>query len=160
MKRSLSNDIYKYLVEWPYKNVDKKIFAEEYLGDCPTDYKFYCFDGLVDSVLVCIERKTGHPKFYFFDREWKLRRYNKRGKEAPVDFSLPKPDGMDKMFEIASKISKGIPYARVDLYNVNGKIYFGEITFFPDSGFDHNRLPESDLYFGEKIKLPAKHYLN
>ena len=77
------------------------------------------------------------------------------GKEAPEGFSLPKPLGMDKMFELASQLSKGLPFARVDLYNINGKIYFGEITFFPASGFDSNRLPEADLYFGNKIKLPT-----
>ena len=60
------------------------------------------------------------------------------------------------MFEIAAKLSKGLPYARVDLYNVNGNIYFGEITFFPQSGFDSNLLPETDQYFGNLINLPAK----
>ena len=68
---------------------------------------------------------------------------------------MPKPDNMDKMFEIAESLSKkvGAPYVRIDLYNSNGQIYFGEITFFPDSGFDANRLPEMDMYFGELIKL-------
>ena len=143
-------------MEWPYRNVERKIFAEEYLGDNLTDYKFYCFNGEADVVLNCIERSTGHPKFYFFDREWNLRRLNKRGKEAPEGFTLPKPEGMDEMFVIAGKLSEGLPFARIDLYNVEGKIYFGEITLFPDSGFDRNRLPEADLYFGEKIELPAK----
>lgn len=155
MARSLKTDIYRSMVEWPYKNVERKIFAEEYLGDGPTDYKFYCFDGEADSVMVCIERATGHPKFYFFDRDWNLCKYNKRGKDAPADFKLPKPEKMDKMFDLAAKISKGVPYARVDFYVVDDKIYFGEITFFPDSGFDKNYLPESDLYFGTKIKLPT-----
>lgn len=155
LEKSLKSDISKSLGEWPYRHVNRKIFAEEFLGDDPTDYKFYCFDGCADVVLVCIERNSGHPQFYFFDREWKLCRLNKRGKEAPEGFSLPKPLGMDKMFELASQLSKGLPFARVDLYNINGKIYFGEITFFPASGFDSNRLPEADLYFGNKIKLPT-----
>lgn len=133
----------------------KIIDVDEYLGDDLTDYKFYCFNGEADVVLNCIERNTGHPKFYFFDKEWNLRRLNKRGKDAPERFTLPKPKGMDEMFEIAAKLSIGLPYARVDLYNVDGKIYFGEITLFPASGFDYNRLPEADLYFGEKIVLPV-----
>ena len=57
------------------------------------------------------------------------------------------------MFRIASELSKGIPFLRVDLYNSSGKIYFGELTFFPDSGWDPNRLPEIDLYFGDLVDL-------
>ena len=156
LERSLKRDISRSLIEWPYRNVKRKILAEEYLGDDLIDYKFYCFDGEVDVVMNCIERQTGNPKFYFFDKEWNLRRLNKRGKEAPEGFTLPKPEGMDEMFIIAARLSEGLPFARVDLYNINGIIYFSEITFFPDSGFDSNRLPESDLYFGEKIVLPPK----
>ena len=156
LERSLKRDISRSLIEWPYRNVKRKILAEEYLGDDLIDYKFYCFDGEVDVVMNCIERQTGNPKFYFFDKEWNLRRLNKRGKEAPEGFTLPKPVGMDEMFIIAARLSEGLPFARVDLYNINGIIYFSEITFFPDSGFDSNRLPESDLYFGEKIVLPPK----
>ncbi len=156
LEKSLKQDISKIHVEWPYRNVERKIFAEMYLGDELTDYKFYCFNGEADVVMNCIERETGTPKFYFFDKKWKLCRLNKRGKEAPEGFTLQKPEGMDEMFEIAAKLSEGLPFARIDLYNVDGNIYFGEITFFPDSGFDPNRLPESDLYFGEKIKLPNR----
>ena len=121
--------------------------------DCFTDYKFYCFDGYVDSVMVCIERNTGNPKFYFFDKQWNLKRYNKRGKEAPEGFTIPQPPNIQEMFNIAARLSKGIPFVRVDLYNSEGKIYFGEMTFFPDSGFDPNRLPETDNYFGNLIKI-------
>ena len=154
LEQSLKHDVSRTSVEWPYRNIERKILAETYLGDNLVDYKFYCFNGDADVVMNCIERETGHPKFYFFDKNWNLRRLNKRGKEAPEDFTLPKPNGMDEMFEVASKLSEGRPYARVDLYNINGEIYFGEITFFPASGFDRNRLPEADLYFGEKIILP------
>lgn len=120
------------------------------------DYKFFCFDGAAESVMVCTERETGEPKFYFFDKEWNLKKYNKRGKAAPADFTLPKPDCMDEMFSIAEKLSKGIPYVRVDLYCIDDLIYFGEMTFFPDSGFDTNLLPESDAYWGEMLILPEK----
>lgn len=153
LKKSLKLDIYKVYREWPYKNVRKRFFAEEYLGKDLVDYKFYCFDGYVDSVMVCVDRQIGSPKFYFFDKEWQLKRYNARGKAAPADFSLPKPEGVDEMFGLASELSKGLPFARVDFYNVNGKIYFGEITFFPASGFDANRLPEADMHFGSMIDL-------
>ena len=159
LNKSLRSDISVSLREWVYEGMKKQVFAEALLesstGDID-DYKFYCFDGYADAVLVCIDRQIGEPKFYFFDENWQLKRHNKRGKEAPADFTLPRPKNLDEMFRIARLLSKGIPHLRVDLYNVDGKIYFGETTFFTASGFDANRLPEADLYFGNLTKLPEK----
>lgn len=154
LRKSLRYDVYRAYREWPYKNVQKRFFAEEYLGKDLVDYKFYCFNGYVDSVLVCIDRQIGDTKFYFFDREWNLKRYNQRGKAAPADFTLPKPEGIDEMFGLAARLSEGIPFVRVDFYDVNGKVYFGELTFYPSGGFDSKRLPEADLHFGSMINLP------
>ena len=117
------------------------------------DYKFYCFNGDVDCVLLCVDRQIGAPKFYFFSQEWKLLRYNLRGKAAPADFTLPKPKNIDRLFELAAFLSKGFPFVRMDFYDVDGKCYFGEYTFYPASGLDKNRLPKMDRYFGEKIDL-------
>lgn len=149
---------YNFGREWPYKNIKPRIIAEKYMTDSDdvdnlTDYKFFCFNGKADSVMLCLERNTGDTKFYFFDKNWNLRRYNIRGKNAPSDFTLPKPAGMDQMFELAEKLSTGLPHARIDLYYSNDKIYFGEITFFSASGFDTDILPETDLYFGNLINL-------
>lgn len=154
LRKSLRYDVYRAYREWPYKNVQKRFFAEEYLGKDLVDYKFYCFNGYVDSVLVCIDRQIGDTKFYFFDREWNLKRYNQRGKAAPADFTLPKPEEIDEMFGLAARLSEGIPFVRVDFYDVNGKVYFGELTFYPSGGFDSKRLPEADLHFGSMINLP------
>lgn len=159
LNKSLKSDISVSLREWVYEGMKKQVFAEELLESSTgeiDDYKFYCFDGYADAVLVCIDRQIGEPKFYFFDENWQLKRHNKRGKEAPVDFTLPRPENLNEMFRIARLLSKGIPHLRVDLYNVDGKIYFGETTFFTASGFDANRLPEADLYFGNLTKLPEK----
>lgn len=156
LAKVLKEDIYKLFREWPYKEVKHRIFAEKLLGVGVEDYKFFCYNGFVESVMVAYERNTGHPKFYFFDRDWKLKRYNIRGKEAPEDFTMPRPENIDKMFEIASILSKGLPFVRVDLYNINGKIYFGEMTFYPASGLDPNLIPETDEYFGSLIKLTEK----
>ena len=167
INRSLKTNYYYSGREWPYKDVKPRIIAEQYMSDKATqteglsekalvDYKFFCFQGVADSVMVCTERETGEPKFYFFDKEWKLKKYNKRGKEAPDHFTLPKPKDMDKMFAMAERLSRDIPYVRVDLYNINDLIYFGELTFFPDSGFDANILPESDRYWGDMIQLPGR----
>ena len=104
-------------------------------------------------MMVCIDRQIGDPKYYFFDKIWNLLRYNIRGKNAPENFTLPKPDSMDEMFRIAGILSQDKPFTRIDLYNCNGHIYFGEITFFPDSGFDKNFLPETDACWGKMIHL-------
>lgn len=156
ISKSLKKKYFYHGREWPYKNVPPRIIAEKYMEDESggfVDYKFFCFNGVVDCVMVCIDRHIQDTKFYFFDKDWKLKRLNIRGKNAPADFSLRKPSCIDQMFEIAAKLSKGIPFVRVDLYEVLGKIYFGEMTFFPDNGFDPNLLPETDLYFGSLINL-------
>lgn len=160
---SLTSSIYKTYREWPYKNVEPKIFAETYMEDDSefnkgglSDYKFTCFNGTADNVMVCCDRQSGETKFYFFDQKWDLLPLNKRGKETDSSFKLPKPDCMDEMFEIAGKLSEGIPFLRVDLYCINGRPYFGETTFFPASGFDPNILPETELLFGGKIILPTR----
>ena len=151
---SLKADIYRTLKEWPYKDVKKRIIAEKLIGgENIVDYKFSCFNGTATDVMTCSDRGTGDTKFYFFDSNWQLLRYNKRGIAAPEGFTIPAPNNYEKMFEIAGKLSEGIPYLRVDLYNIDGRIYFGELTFFPQSGFDPNLLSETDLLFGSRIKL-------
>ena len=158
IEKSLKNNYYWAGREWPYKNLKPRIIAEEYKTDTVgsgglTDFKFYCFHGVADGVLVCLDRGTGDAKFYFFGKDWKLKRYNKRGKEAPEGFTIPKPETMDQMFEAAEKLSANIPFVRIDLYQSCGQFYFGELTFYPSSGYDPNRLLEANLYFGSKIHL-------
>lgn len=155
---SLSRNFFYYGREWPYKDVPPRIIAEAYMTDAPgvdsfTDYKFFCFDGVADCVMICLGRNEGKPKFYFFNKKWELMRLNMSGKNAPSDFTIPKPECMDMMFDVAERLSFNIPFARVDLYQSNGHIYFGEITLYPASGLDANILPESDLYFGELINI-------
>ncbi|WP_294561087.1 ATP-grasp fold amidoligase family protein [uncultured Traorella sp.] len=156
LQSGLKENYYLKSREWPYKNVKPRIIAEQYLEDSSgglIDYKFFCFNGYVDNVMVCLDRHINETKFYFFNKNWELLRLNVRGKEAPDNFTIPKPDCIDEMFEIASKLSKNIPFVRIDLYECNGCIYFGEFTFYPQGGYDNNLLPETDLYFGNLIKL-------
>jgi len=159
LNEDFGNNVYRRYREWPYKNVPKRVIAEKYVEDSNgsgtlSDYKFSCFNGEVTDVMVCIDRQIGEPKFYFFDKQWNLLPLNIRGKNAPKGFTLPKPTCMGQMFELASKLSKGLPYARVDLYAVNNKPYFGEITLFPQSGFDCNLLPETENFYGSQVVLP------
>ncbi|MCF0177858.1 MAG: glycosyl transferase [Bacteroidales bacterium] len=157
LNKSLQSDIYVNLREWPYKDVPKRIIAEQFIenesGKGLTDYKFFCFNGRTDCVMACYERVSGHTKFYFFDKDWQLLRLNVRGKNAPQGFSMPKPENYDKMIDLANTVSKDIPFLRLDLYNVNGRIYFGEMTFFPQSGFDRNLLSETEDRFGSLINI-------
>ncbi len=157
LSQKLKKNFFFYGREWSYKNIKPVVLAEKYMADGDnneiTDYKFYCFDGRVDCVMVCLDRKSGDTKFYFFDKQWNLKRINKRGIEAPRDFTIEKPKQMDCMFEIAEKLSSGIPFVRIDLYQCQNQIFFGEYTFYPHSGTDKNYLPETELYFGNLIDL-------
>lgn len=143
--------------EMQYQGIPPKLICEKLIetedGGLPVDYKLYCFSGKADCVLVCVGRNTnGHDTaYYFFDKDWNLRRYNKRGKEAPADFTLPKPDGLEKLFEYAEKLTKPFPFVRADFYLEKGKVTFGELTFTPCGGFDVNRLPETQLLFGSMV---------
>ena len=145
----------------PQYNFPKRLLCEQFIetedGHSPVDYKFYCFNGEAKYVLCCIGRGTqAKPDFDFFDRQWQLQRLNRQGKAAPEGFSIPKPEGMDELFNYAETLSKPFPFVRADFYLEQGKAYFGELTFTPAGGFDRGRLPETDLHFGQMVHLPEK----
>jgi hypothetical protein len=154
---AIKKNFYWEAREWPYKNVKPRIFAEQYIQDNDhgglNDYKFFCFNGNVDCVMVCIDRHKSDTKFYFFDNNWELKRLNIRGKNAPPGFTLPRPKKIEEMFRLSSILSKGIPFVRVDFYDIDGDIRFGEMTFFPEGGFDSNILPEADSHFGRLLAI-------
>lgn len=160
LNASINRNFYNVSREWVYKDIPPKIICEAYLetekGGLPNDYKFNCFNGSVDSVMIATGRETGDTKFYFFNRNWELLKYNYDGLNAPADFSLPKPEKIREMFEISKILSEDFPYVRVDLYYENNRIYFGELTFYPSGGFDPYFLSETDLLFGNMIQLPQK----
>ena len=143
--------------EMQYKYAPKKIVCEKYLNDgngkLPCDYKLYCFNGTAKYVFLCMERETGHTKFYFFDRDWNLCRLNKDSMNAPADFKVEKPPFVDKLFEYAEKLSEPFPFVRTDFYIVGDKIYFGELTFTPSGGLDAKRPEETDLMFGKMLDI-------
>ena len=159
LNKALNINYFYRAREWPYKNVVPKILAEKYISDQDnltglTDYKFFCFNGFVPCVMVCSNRMTGETRFVFLDRNKKILKYNKSSlsiNETYYEANLP--ENFDRMFEIASILSKGFPFVRIDLYNVKGRIYFGEFTLYPDGGLDSNLLEETELYFGDLIDL-------
>lgn len=158
LERALNKNPYYVGREFQYKYIIPKIIAEQYITDSMdtcglTDYKFFCFNGYVHCVMICIDRFKGHPRFYFFNKNWELLLLNKTGRNESQNISLNKPDKIDEMYQIASKLSLGIPFVRIDLYYSDGRILFGESTLYPAGGFDSELFPETDLMFGNLIDL-------
>ena len=151
INKSLKNNYYYQGREWPYKNVKPRIIIEPYLEDNKTkeltDYKIYSFNGKCDYVMTCIDRFKGQTKFIYFDRNWDIKKeLSKHGKEYGDSIEVEKPKNLDKMFEFAKKLSKNLLFIRVDFYECNGQLYFGELTFYPSSGFDAKRTKEANEY--------------
>ena len=144
--------------EYPYKNIKPRIIAESYMEDKKygelRDYKFFCFDGEPKAMFIATDRNIGKTKFDFYDLEFNhldiVQHYpNSNGKiEKPINF--------DKMIELSKKISKGLKHARVDFYEVDDKIYFGEITFYHFSGLQPFNDVKWDIKFGSYLNLKKK----
>ena len=159
IERALKSNYYWSGREWPYKKIPHRIIAEEYVEDSGNgeldDYKFFCFDGIVDNVMVVRGRAQGKPLFYHFDKDWKLCRFNRLTRSLPSDYHEEKPPFIDEMIVIAEKLSKGFPHVRIDLYEANGQIYFGEFTLYNQSGWETGFDDYSDGYLGSLIHLPV-----
>lgn len=144
--------------EWPYKQVKPRIIAEQYMVDESgyelKDYKFFCFDGEVKLLFIASDRgsKTEETKFDFFDTDFNHLPFLNGHPNAtkPID----RPKGFEKMKQIAARLSQGQPHLRVDLYDINGRIYFGELTFYHWSGMTPFEPKEWDYKLGEWIQLP------
>lgn len=154
---SLKRNYYYWGREWPYKKVKHRILCEAMIktedGRAPIDYKFHCFNGEPDNVMLCLDRENGNTKFYFFNEKWEFMRYTIDSLNEPEDFTLPKPKMMDEMFRIARELSKGFKFVRVDLYCEKDKIYCGELTFFPASGFNVTLLKDVNMLLGDKLDI-------
>ncbi|MBE5063450.1 glycosyl transferase [Lachnospiraceae bacterium DSM 108991] len=158
INKSLRQKFYLQGREWPYKNVKPRILAEKYMEDNTTkklhDYKFFCFDGVPKVLLITSdkENKVVEPKSDFFDMDF---HHMKLVNGYPNATRCPeKPKMFYRMQELAAELSKNIPQIRVDFYEVDGEIYFGELTFFHWSGMTPFKPEYWDRKFGEWITLP------
>lgn len=159
IQTSLKRNYFDWGREWPYKNVKPRIIAEPYLELNNTEnieYKMFSFNGEVKVILVCkgeAHNITDNKRTNdFMDENFQripLRILNDNSKIEPI-----KPLEFIELKELATVLSQGIPHLRVDFYVVNGKIYFGEFTFFHNSGFEKFKPEEYDYIFGKWIKLP------
>ena len=144
--------------EWCYEGANSKIICEkllprDYRNDLP-DYKFFCFDGKVEFLYVMIDYTDNHEngKMGFFDKKFnKLPFYRNDFKK--IDFDIKKPKHFSKMIEYAELLSTDFPHVRVDFYNIDGKIIFGELTFYNTSGYVNFSPDEYDFEIGKKFNI-------
>lgn len=151
----LKRDYYWYFRETQYKYVKNRIIIEPYLNDgineSLIDYKFYCFNGTPNFVQVISDRKNGHYYINNFDLNWKS--IDVKQKKYIESDKVVQPVNFEKMISIASILSRKYPFTRVDLYNINGNIYFGEITLYPAGGFIFFESDNTDFDLGKMIDI-------
>lgn len=155
IQEALRRDYGARFCEWHYSKIKPCIIAEQYVESGETDlqdYKFLCFDGEPYFCWVDVGRYTDHKR-NVYDLDWKLQDWNQRN-YGNAQSELKKPQNFEKMVEIARVLSQGFSHVRVDLYNVGGKIYFGEMTFTNGSGFEEIAPHSADLMLGRLWKLP------
>ena len=158
LSKSLKRNFYYMGFEWPYKNVPPRVIAEKYMEDTKTkelrDYKFFCFNGVVKAMFIATERqKEGEDvKFDFFDADFNHLPFKQGHENAPV---MPeKPHCFDEMKKLAAVLSQGLVQVRVDFYEVDRKVLFGEMTFFHHGGWTRFDPHEWDTTFGKWVVLP------
>ena len=154
LRKGLNQNYYLTGREWPYRNVERKILAEEFISTGKDmdlmDYKFFCCNGEPYYCQVISDREK-LMSIDFFDKDWSHQDFHEP-KEYPFSSKeIVKPKNFELMWNLARKLALDIPFVRVDFYNLNGQIYFGEITFFPTSGMGGFEPEEWDEKFGRLI---------
>ncbi|MBE6635608.1 MAG: glycosyl transferase [Ruminococcaceae bacterium] len=155
IEKTLKRNYFWHGREWPYKNVQPRIIAEEYMeqkgSQCLPVYKFMTFGGRVELIQTIQNDKTKDETIDYFDRDWNLQdlRQNFPNSEKP----LPRPENLSKMIEFAEMFAEGFKFLRVDFYEINGQIYFSEFTFYSDSGMAAFSPENWDYKLGNMIKI-------
>lgn len=158
LERGLRNNFFYNGREWPYKNVPPRIIAEEYMKNNDdsslTDYKFYCFNGKPKFLYVSYGL-ADHSSAYinYVTLDWQKAPF-RRPDFIEFEELPPKPIGFECMLNLAEVLSAGIPFLRVDFYEINNKIYFSELTFSPGSGYTPFIPQEYDRICGDFLQLP------
>lgn len=157
IENALKQNFYYIGREWPYKNVKPRIIAEQYMEDHTDgelrDYKFFCFDGEPKALFIATDRAIDEVKFDYFDLDFRHLDIKQKYPNAGM---VRKPVTFEKMIELARVISKGYPHVRVDFYEVDGKLYFGEFTLYHFSGFMPFEPEKWDRIFGDWLRIPAE----
>ena len=156
IERSLSRNFYWSGREWPYKDVRPRILAEEYLdagASGMTDYKMMCFGGRARCTFTCTGRAEDDLRVDFFDLGWSHLPFTRHYPNADVPPAAP--TRLKEMVSLSERLAGSIPFVRVDFYEVAGELYFGEMTFYPGSGFEEFDPEEWDERFGSWIELPS-----
>ena len=155
LTRSFRSNYYYLSREWAYKGIVPCIIAEKYMLDEKAndlmDYKFFCFNGVPKYVQVDFDRFTRHKR-NIYDMDWNFVPLTIKCPNDPAKV-LEKPEKFDEMKAIAAKLSAGLPEARIDLYFVNGRIYFGEFTIYHGSGIEKFTPESYGEEFGSYIDL-------
>jgi hypothetical protein len=140
--------------EYPYKKVKPQLFAEKYMVDAShddlPDYKFFCFNGVPHLLYVATNRNTD-CRFDFFDMDFNHLDIINAHPQSTSEIS--KPEHFEEMKDIALKLSKGMKFVRIDLYEINGRVYFGEFTFFHNGGFWPMKPEKWEYDLGQLIEL-------
>lgn len=159
MEKYLKRTYFNNNREYPYKNVPHRLIAEKFLINGTDaelkDYKFFCFGGRAEYCQLIADRSTAET-IDFYDREWNHQDFIGLNPNVHHAKQLePCPPFLEEMLMVADKLATSIrmPFSRIDLYNVNGQVYFGEITFFPATGIGQFRPEEWDLKLGQMIDL-------
>lgn len=159
IEKFMKRNYYYHGREWPYKYVKPRIIAEKYMIDEAVselrDYKFFCFNGVCKCMKVDFDRFSGHRANYY-DRDGNLLDLGEKICPPNKEKNIILPQNKEKMISLAEKLSKDIPFLRVDFYDVNGYIYFGELTFFPASGLGAFTDEVWDYKLGNWLQLKER----
>ena len=143
--------------EWPYRQAKPRIIVEQLLEDeshinnAVNDYKIFCYDGKPTYIICISDRYSDRCNHLVYDTDWNKIQVASEG--ARLDEDAPKPENLQEMLDVAAKLSEDFPFARIDLYSLGNRIYFGEITFYPWSGYMEFEPEEFDFILGEKFVL-------
>lgn len=162
LNKHLSRNFFYSGREWAYKNVKPKLFAEQYMVDRETnelrDFKFFCFDGKPQLLYIATDRQNPEEplKYDFYDLDFNHLPFSQKTGISNFQ-NIKKPRTFSEMISLCEILSRDLPHVRVDFYEINGRVYFGELTFYHDSGFQRFNPEVWDYNIGSYLNLPNKY---